>query len=193
MILKIDKSKYYGYNGKTKELFKKKYRSLKLKWMESVAFEGGVVDGWFSEDLKQYLLKLAEEGEFKRFTGNSVGMIEFLKNYGGVVVEGEERGSHIDYNDMGGYMDQVERYGRFLGGDLVGHYRVEEMLRGVEENWGVRWGDGSYLRGKDDGSMSDKNDDVMKLINEKLISESLKNKKRRIVKIVKVVKVVRRK
>jgi len=30
-------------------------------------------------DKKEYLLKLSEEGEFKRFTGNSERMFEILK------------------------------------------------------------------------------------------------------------------
>ena len=61
MILKIEKSKYYGFQNKTKELFKKKYRSLKLKWMESVKLGDEIVDGWFDGNKTQYLLKLPEE------------------------------------------------------------------------------------------------------------------------------------
>ncbi len=161
MIIKIEKEKYYGYNGKTKELFKKKYRSLKLKWMESVKLGDEVVDGWMNEDMSQYLLKLPEEGGMKRFTGNSVGMIEFLKNHGAVLLEGEEKGVHRDYDDKMGFVDQVERYGTFVGADLVSHFRVEEILKEMPENWGVNW-------------TEKKNDDVkvIKLINEKLISES---------------------
>lgn len=177
MIIKIEKDKYYGYNNKTKELFKKKYRSLKLKWMESVKLGDEVVDGWFDDSMKQYLLKLPEEGNMKRFTGNSIGMIEFLKNRGAVVSEGEERGVHINYDDKMGFVDQIERYGNFIGADLVGHYRAEEILRGMMENWGVRWSEKRVDVVKDDK--------VIKLINKKLISESLKNKKRRIIRRIK--------
>ena len=139
MILKIEKDKYYGYNNKTKELFKKKYRSLKLKWMESVKIGDDIVDGWICDDKTQYLLKLPEEGQFKRFTGNSIGMFEFLKNHGAIEVEGEEKGVHKNYDDNMGFVDQVDRYGTFVGADLMNHYRVEEMLRGMIEDWGVRW------------------------------------------------------
>ena len=144
MILKIEKEKYYGYNNKTKELFKKKYRSLKLKWAESVKIGDGVVDGWISDDMKQYLLKLPEEGNFKRFTGNSIGMFEFLKNHGAVEFEGEEKGSHINYDDTMGFIDQVNRYGTFVGADLVSHFRVEEILREMPEMWHVKWGNDNH-------------------------------------------------
>jgi len=140
MILKIEKEKYYGHQGKTKKLFVNVYgRVPKLKWMEKVELDGYIVDGWFSEDRKEYLLKLPMEGNFKRFTGNSERMIGFLKNHGAVILEGEEKGVHRDYNDKMGFVDQVERYGTFVGADLVGHYRVEEVLREMPEDWGVKW------------------------------------------------------
>ena len=140
MIIKIEKEKYYGYQGKNKELFKKKYRSLKLKWMTDVKIEDSIMDGWFSDDLKQYLLKLPEENEFKRFTGNSVGMIEFLKNHGAVEVEGTEKGVHVNYNDQKGFVTMEDRFGRCVGSDLYSHYRTEEMLKGMSDSWiGVVW------------------------------------------------------
>ncbi len=139
MILKIEQSKYYGYQGKTKELFKKKYRGLKLKWMTNVNINDNIVDGWISDDRTQYLLKLPEEGEFKRFTGNSVGMIEFLKMNGAIEVQGEEKGTHIDYDDQKGFLTQFDRFGTFIGADLINHYRVEEILKGMPENFGVKW------------------------------------------------------
>lgn len=141
MILKIEQSKYYGHQGKTKELFKKKYRGLHLKWMTDVNIDGTLSDGWMNDDKSQYLLKLPEEGEFKRFTGNSVGMIEFLKLQGAIEVEGEEKGVHIYYDDQKGFLTQQDRFGTFIGADLINHYRVEEILKGVSENWNIRWSD----------------------------------------------------
>ncbi len=143
MILKIEQSKYYGYQGKTKELFKKKYRSLKLKWMTDVNIEGTLSDGWISDDKFQYLLKLPEEGSFKRFTGNSIGMFEFLKDHGAIEVEGEEKGCHMDYNDMMGFLTQFDRFGTFVGADLINHYRVEEILKGMPESWNIKWSEKS--------------------------------------------------
>ncbi len=140
MILKIEQSKYYGYNNKTKILFVQVYkRKPKLTWTENVNLDGNLCDGWFSDDKKEYLLKLPEEGEFKRFTGNSVRMFEFLKNHGAIEVEGDEKGVHIDYDDQKGFLTQVDRYGRFVGADLMNHYRVEEILVGMPENWGIKW------------------------------------------------------
>lgn len=160
-------------------------RKPKMRWLEKVELEGVVVDGWFTEDKKEYLLKLPMEDNYKRFTGNSERMIEFLKLYGGIEVEGEEKGVHIDYNDSMGFRTQEDRFGRFVGADLYNHYRVEEMLRGMPENWGIRWGDGSYLRGKDNHiSLTD-----VKSVDEKLVDESVK--KKRIIR--KVIRVVRRK
>lgn len=143
MILKIEQSKYYGYQGKTKELFKKKYRGLHLKWMTDVNIDGTLSDGWISDDKSQYLLKLPEEGEFKRFTGNSVGMIEFLKLQGAIEVEGNEKGTHINYDDNKGFLTQFDRFGTFVGADLINHYRVEEILKGMPENFGIKWSDKS--------------------------------------------------
>lgn len=143
MILKIEQSKYYGYQGKTKELFKKKYRGLKLKWMTDVNIDGTLSDGWMNDDKSQYLLKLSEEGVFKRFTGNSVGMIEFLKNHGAVEVIGEEKGVHVDYSDQKGFLTQQDRFGTFIGADLINHYRVEEILKEIPENFGIKWSDKS--------------------------------------------------
>jgi len=139
MILKIHQNNYYGHQNKTKELFKKKYRSLKLKWMEKVNLNGVIVDGWISEDKQQYLLKLPEEGEFKRFTGNSEGMITFLKTHGAVEVDEIVSGCHIDYDDKKGFMNQEDRYGHFVGADLTHHFRIEEMLKDMPDNWGIEW------------------------------------------------------
>ena len=140
MILKIEKDKYYGHQGKTKKLFMQVYgRVPKLKWMEKVELNGDIVDGWFSVDKKEYLLKLPMEGEFKRFTGNSERMFEFLKSHGAIEVEGEEKGTHIDYNDQKGFLTQQDRFGTFVGADIINHYRVEEILKGMPDSWGIKW------------------------------------------------------
>jgi len=140
MILKIEESKYYGHQGKTKELFKQTYRKVpKLTWMEKVDLNGVIVDGWVSADKKEYLLKLEMEGNFKRFTGNSERMFTFLKNHGAIEVDGEENGLHIDYNDQKGFMTMEDRFGRFIGSDLYSHYRTEEILKDMPENWGIKW------------------------------------------------------
>jgi len=143
MILKIEQSKYYGYQGKTKELFKKKYRGLKLKWMTNININDSIVDGWISDDRTQYLLKLPEEGSFKRFTGNSVRMIEFLKLQGAIEVEGEEKGVHIDYNDQKGFLTQFDRFGTFVGADIINHYRVEEILKDIPDSFSIKWSEKS--------------------------------------------------
>jgi len=139
MILKIHQEQYYGYLGKTKELFKKKYRSLGLKWMVDVKVDGVVVDGWISDDKSQYLLKLPEEGMFKRFTGNCIGMIEFLKFHRAIEIEGDEKGTHIDYDDTKGYLTQEKLYGRFIGADLVFGYELRRRLKDMPDNFGVVW------------------------------------------------------
>ena len=149
MILKIEQSKYYGYQNKNKELFKKKYRSLKLKWMENVKLGDDIVDGWMNDDRTQYLLKLPEENEFKRFTGNSLGMIEFLKNHGAIEIEGTEKGTHIDYDDQKGFLTQQDRFGTFIGADLMNHYRVEEILKDMSDDWSVNWGTNNFNLKKD--------------------------------------------
>ena len=148
MILKIEESKYYGHQGKTKELFKQTYRKVpKLTWTERVELNGVIVDGWVSADKKEYLLKLEMEGNFKRFTGNSERMFTFLKNHGAIEVDGEENGLHIDYNDQKGFLTMEDRFGRCVGSDLYSHYRTEEMLKEMPENWGIVWIKGKDVKG----------------------------------------------
>ena len=149
MILKIEQSKYYGHQNKTKDLFRKKYRSLKLKWMENVKLGDDIVDGWMNDDRTQYLLKLPEENEFKRFTGNSLGMIEFLKNHGAIEVSGNEKGVHKNYDDTMGFMTMEDRFGRCVGSDLYSHYRTEEMLKDMSDDWSVNWGTNNFNLRKD--------------------------------------------
>ncbi len=140
MILKIHKDNYYGHQGKTKKLFMQIYKRVpKLMWMENVELNSELVDGWFSVDKNEYLLKLPMEGEFKRFTGNSERMFAFLKNHGAVEVVGEEKGCHIDYDDKKGFLTMEDRFGRCIGSDIYSHYRTEEMLKEMPENWGVKW------------------------------------------------------
>lgn len=147
MILKIESERYYGYNGKTKELFKQTYRKVpKLTWMERVELNGIIVDGWFSVGKKEYLLKLEMEGNFKRFTGNSERMFEFLKRHGAIEISGNEKGTHIDYDDKKGFLTTEDRFGRFIGSDLYSHYRTEEMLKEMPENWGTVWTKGKDIK-----------------------------------------------
>ena len=112
-----------------------------MRWMENVDVDGVLSDGWFNGDKSQYLLKLPEEGEFKRFVGNSEGMITFLKLHGAEELDEDVRGCHVDYNNSKGFVTQKDRYGSFVGGDLVNHYRVEEILKDMSDNWGVVWSD----------------------------------------------------
>lgn len=192
MILRIEQSKYYGYQGKTKELFKKKYRGLKLKWMTNVKIGDDIVDGWISDDKTQYLLKLPEENEFKRFTGNSVGMIEFLKSYGAIEIEGEERGTHIDYDDQKGFTTQIDRFGTFIGADLINHYRVEEILKDIPDSFSIKWSN------KNISSLIDnKKEKVEKVESNKKMNEIAKSNVAKVLEIMqpkkKIVRLIRRK
>lgn len=196
MILKIEQSKYYGYQGKTKELFKKKYRGLKLKWMTDVKLGDDIVDGWMNDDKTEYLLKLPEEGEFKRFTGNSIRMFEFLKTHGAIEVEGEEKGCHIDYNDSKGFLTQIDRFGTFIGADLMNHYRVEEILKNFPENWGVKWSDKNISMSINDvnskvyPSLDDLNKEMNEIanINKLKVLEIMQPKKKVVRRIIRRIK-----
>lgn len=139
MILKILASQYYGHQGKTKALFMKHYKKIGLKWMENVELSGNMVDGWFSSDMKEYLLKLVEEGEYKRFTGNSKGMINLLLSYGAVEFDEDSKGEHINYNDNKGFITQEDRFGHFVGADLYSSYRIRELLSKVPDDMGIVW------------------------------------------------------
>lgn len=145
MILKIPSEKYYGYNGKNKEHFKKKYRSLGLKWKVNINLDNVLTDGWYNSDNSIYLLKLLEDSGYKRFTGNSEEMILFLKSIGAEEFNQDVSGCHIDYDDNKGYITQQDRYGTFIGADLISGYRFMELLRDVPDNFGVVWGDNNQF------------------------------------------------
>lgn len=144
--LKIHQSPYYN----NKKDFVKLYKKLKLAWKEGKDIDGKLVNGWFFADrIDEYVLKLSEEGEFKRFEIKGCqSMVNFLKSIGAVEFnieekEKEEKGVSVD-NISGKTQDiqkitQEERFGHFIGADLLSGYRTCEILKDMPDNWGVIW------------------------------------------------------
>ncbi len=139
MILKIPEELYYGEKNKTKKLFMLEYKKLGLQWLEGVRIGEDLVSGWFSIDRKKYLLKLPEEGKIKRFSGNCEEMFTFLKGIGAVETEVKDTLVFTVNNRYDRCRSQIERFGRFVGADLYSHYRAEELLKEMPDNWGVIW------------------------------------------------------
>lgn len=147
IYLKIHQSTYYS----KKKDFVKIYKKFRLTWEEFKDIDGELSNGWFFSDrIDEYVLKLPEEGEFKRFKikGCQI-MVDFLKSIG--AVEFSEKGEEAGEKDIkvveNGVIKsgvvrgitQEERFGHFVGADLWNGYRVREILKDMPENWGVIW------------------------------------------------------
>jgi hypothetical protein len=65
--IKLKESVYYGPKNANKNKFVRMYKKLALKWATDVSLNGMMVDGWFNSDKSQYIIKLLEDGDFKRF------------------------------------------------------------------------------------------------------------------------------
>lgn len=149
IYLKIHQDPYYT----KKKDFVKVYKKLRLAWEERKDIDGELVNGWFfSNRIDEYVLKLPEEGEFKRFQIKGCqAMVNFLKSIGAVefnIGEKGEKGEKVVNTDNTSReaqeiqrVTQEERFGHFVGADLWNGYRVREILKNMPDNWGVIWND----------------------------------------------------
>ena len=65
--IKLKEDIYYGPKNANKNKFVRMYKKLGLVWTTYVPLNGMIVDGWFNSDKSQYIIKLLEDGDFKRF------------------------------------------------------------------------------------------------------------------------------
>ncbi len=139
--LTLPESVYYGKDEVNKKQFMKLYKSLKLKWDEHAILDDKEISGWFNADKTEYIIKLQEINGYKRLS--IVGcetIIEFFKGLGATEFE-------LFYDDIKEKpkrevkpkVEVKQEVKSFIGADLIHHYRIEEMLKGMPENWGVKW------------------------------------------------------
>jgi hypothetical protein len=163
--IKLKEDIYYGPKNANKNKFMRIYKKLGLKWITDISVNGMMVDGWFNSDRSQYIIKLLEDGDQKRFKFCGCDEIyDYFMSLGGVVFDHNKEDSlSANYqnnriNNAGGIKeisisgvnnvsnvnsaknieDTDENY-RFLGADLWSGYRTRQLLKKVPDNWGVIW------------------------------------------------------
>ena len=154
--IKLKQDIYYGPKNANKNKFVRIYKKLGLVW-KSENINGIMVDGWFNKDKSQYITKLPEEGEFKRFGFYgcddiysyfiSLGAVAFKlsdKENSGIIVNNKENINGVNIQNRENISgtniacDFDEDHG-FIGADLWSGYRTRQLLKNVPDNWGVIW------------------------------------------------------
>jgi hypothetical protein len=86
--IKLKEDVYYGPKNANKNKFVRMYKKLGLVWTTYVPLNGMTVDGWFNSDKSQYIIKLLEDGDFKRFKFYGCDEIyDYFVDLGGVVFD----------------------------------------------------------------------------------------------------------
>ena len=132
--IKIKQDIYYGPKNINKNRFMRMYKKLGLGWRTEENIEGSVVDGWFNKDKSQYIIKLVEEGEYKRLKFHRCdGIYDYFISLGAIPFDYEKETSSTV--KVGGDIDEY----RFIGADLWSHHRTEQLLKDMPADWGVKW------------------------------------------------------
>lgn len=132
--LTLPESTYYGTDDSNKKQFVKLYKKLKLKWDEHAIIDGKEVSGWFNIDKTEYVIKLQEINKFKRLSIlGCQSIVDFFKGLGAVEFEPNESVKKPPVREP------LKTEIQFIGSDLRHHYRIEEMLKSMPDNWDVRW------------------------------------------------------
>lgn len=85
--IKLKQDVYYGPRNTNKNKFVRMYKKLKLVW-RTESIDGMMVDGWFNSDKSQYIIKLLEDGDFKRFKFYGCDEIyNYFVDLGGIVFD----------------------------------------------------------------------------------------------------------
>ncbi len=133
---------YYGEDDKNKDIFVKLYKDIKLKWSEHVILDGKEVSGWFNSDKTEYIIKLQEINHYKRLS--IVGCQEIVDFFNGLgAKEFEIFKDDVKPKPKNEVKPKIEvqqiDVRHFIGADLDSHYRFEERLREMPDNWGIKW------------------------------------------------------
>lgn len=153
--IKLKEEIYYGPKNTNKNRFMRMYKKLGLKWIEGVSLNGVMVDGWFNDDKSQYIIKLLEDGGFKRFKFYGCDEIyDYFVDLGGFAFDynKEDLLSPNYLNNkanneakVGNNVNSTARIGdtgddsKFIGADLWSRRRIRQLLKNMPDNWGVLW------------------------------------------------------
>jgi hypothetical protein len=152
--IKLKQDIYYGPKNMHKNKFVRMYKKLGLKWIERVIIDDVTVDGWFNSDKSQYIIKLLEDGDFKRFKFYGCDDIyDYFIDLGAVTFDYTKENSlssnyqndNIANTDIGKVgKSNTNRFNDicntgFIGADLWSGFRTKQLLRNVHDNWGVIW------------------------------------------------------
>lgn len=136
MKIQIDE---YDYYKNKKNGFVPLYKELNLSWMEYVKLGDKIVNGWFNNNKSSYLLKLNAPRKIKRFESfNCEKMDDFLLSIGGI---SEEPLIKKEVKIAPHYDEVKAKDEPFIAADLRHHYRIEEILKGMPDYFGVIWND----------------------------------------------------
>jgi hypothetical protein len=158
--IKLKESIYYGPNDINKKTFVKMYKSkkLNLKWTENINMNGAIVSCWTNQDRTQYIIKLLEEGGYKRFKFCGCDEIyNYFIGLGAIIFDyTKENSTSPSY--LSNYIDKsvttdvtdgktitvecvsdIEEDLGFIGADLWSGYRTKQLLKDMPDNWGVVW------------------------------------------------------
>lgn len=138
--IKVKQDIYYGPKNSNKNKFVRIYKKLGLVWIEGEKIEDTLVDGWFNKDRSQYIIKLPEEGGYKRFKFYGCDDIyDYFISLGGITFELLDKDNIAGPNNQKSGSEEDDEDYRFIGADLSSHYRFEKMLKKLPLNWGVIW------------------------------------------------------
>ncbi len=141
--IKLMQDVYYGPNDENKKKFVKMYKKLGLVW-KTEYINGAVSDGWFNRDKSQYIIKLSEEGEFKRFKFYGCDEIyDYFVALGAITFDYKDNLIDANKTTVDNAIgikigNDTEEYD-FIGADLWSGYRTRQLLKNVPDNWGVIW------------------------------------------------------
>lgn len=145
--IKLKQDIYYGPKNINKNKFMGMYKKIGLRWVEYTSIDGEIVNCWINQDRSQYIIKLFEEGEYKRFKFYGCDEIyDYFIGLGAVkfdyTKEKELEPTQLSNftNKNGGIeTSELEEPYRFVGADLWSGYRTRQLLRDMPDNWGVIW------------------------------------------------------
>lgn len=150
--IKLKEDIYYGPKNINKNKFMRMYKKLGLAWIENISIDGMMVGGWFNKDRSQYIIKLLEEGGFKRFKFYGCDEIyAYFINLGGIAFDHTKENSispiykqvNIAKTDIGvgsvNLSGDIGKIGEFIGADLWSGYRTKQLLKDMPDNWGIKW------------------------------------------------------
>ena len=140
--IKLKQDIYYGPKNTNKNKFMRMYKKLGLIW-RTETIGGVVVDGWISKDKSQYIIKLPEEGDYKRFKFYGCDEIyNYFISLGAVTFdlsENKDNISGINIQKKDGIVDTKDEKYEFIGADLWSGHMTRRLLKNIPDNWGVIW------------------------------------------------------